>query len=174
MTDTRVDWAYKLGPLQCGNQLAYGLPGSEYCAKYKEHGAEWCKECCKDISENYPGTNVLWRRKEPFSMLTFFAPSGEIFVWPQRGQEGEEQYGHVFVFEHESYWAKQMARGILALREDWGRSPKSQWDDVVHVYESPFKELGDPFHGLAYSLDSLKEIASVYGKPVSEAARLDG
>ncbi|MFI0265580.1 hypothetical protein [Streptomyces luteogriseus] len=155
---------YHLGPEQCGNQTAYGLPGSRYCANYKAPGKEFCQECCEDIVLNNPGSDVRLRAW-PQSMLTLFSPKGQIFVWPQRGQEGDEQHGHVFVFDNEEDWKAQMGHALRSLREDRDGDLGCFFADVVHVYESPFRELGG-FHGLKYSLESLKEIAAVYGKPV--------
>jgi hypothetical protein len=159
-----VPEVHHLGPQQCGNQTAYGLPGERYCANYREPGFEFCRGCCQDIQANYPNTDVKWRGL-PYSMLTHFSPSGDIFVWPQRGQVGDEQHGHVFVFSHESYWAKQTAHGVQSLREDFGGGTLCHWEEVLHVYEGPFRELGG-FHGVDYTLESLKKIARVYGKPV--------
>ncbi|MFE9833970.1 hypothetical protein ACFYP4_02305 [Streptomyces sp. NPDC005551] len=166
MQENRVRHTFELGIGQCGNQLAYGLPGSEYCSKYKAPGFEWCQECCENIFHDSPGTSLGWRGSEPFVMLTFFAPSGDIFVWPQRGQDIEAQRGHVFVFGHESYLARQMRNGRQSFNTKFSDGELDHWDDVISVYEGSFRELGDLTYGLSYSLDSLKEIAGVYGKPV--------
>lgn len=164
MSENEVSETYHLGPQQCGNQTAYGLPWSRYCANYKEPGFEVCKGCREDILLDHPRTNLRWRGF-PFALLVFFEPTGRIFAWPQRGQEGDEQHGHVFVFDKEEDWFMQMARGYQSLREDRDGDLGCHWDDVVHVYEGPFRKLGG-FHGLDYTLESLKEIAGVYGKPV--------
>lgn len=158
---------FQLETEQCGNQTAYGLPGSLYCGNYKNPGFEWCKPCCENILADHPETNTH-RRDLPYEHLVLHTTSGDIFVWPQRGQEGEEQRGSVFVFGHESAWARQVRHGRLSLSEYQEGGSLSEWDDVIHVYESPFREASGDVHGFPYSMESLREIAALYGKPVAD------
>lgn len=155
---------HQLGPEQCGNQTAYGLPWSLYCTNYKAVNEEYCPACSRDTRENYPGTDTS-RRNWPVEMLTLFAPSGYVFVWPQRGQEGEEQRGQIFVFDHISFWAKQMAHGPRSLKDD-GHEQREHWGDIVNIYEHrEFHTLLSGRDGIPYSMETLREFASVYGKP---------
>lgn len=166
MVTTEVTETQHLGTEQCGNQTAYGLPGCRYCANYKAPGQEWCRACCKDIRDNYPGTDTS-RRKMPVEMLTYFDPAGKVFVWPSRGQESEEQRGQIFVFDHLSFWAKQMGHGPMSLRED-GSDVREHWADMIEVYlQDTFRRASGDLYGFSYTMESLQEIASIYGQPVA-------
>lgn len=155
---------HQLGPEQCGNQTAYGLPWSAYCAHYKAVNQEYCLGCSQGIRENYPGTDTS-RRMLPTEMLTIHIPNGYVFVWPQRGQEGEEQRGQVFVFDHPSFWAKQLAHGPISLKGD-GNEKWEHWGDIVNIYEhQAYHALLSGLDGIPYSMETLREFAGVYGKP---------
>lgn len=167
MTDSRVTDLRQLGAEQCGNQTAYGLPWSLYCSNYKGAGQEWCPSCCRDIRENYPGTDTS-RRNLPVEMLTLFTPSGHVFVWPRRGGETEEQQGQIFVFDRVSHWGKQVAHGPESLR-DVSNELQEHWGDFVSVYaHEEFKELLGGLDGISYHMDTLRRFAEVYGAPVPD------
>lgn len=68
------------GSMICGNQLAYGLPGSRFCAERKADGLPMCEACFDDTMEEYghvvmaPGNAVggsqwavrlLWEGEDP-------------------------------------------------------------------------------------------------------------
>lgn len=41
------------GSMICGNQLAYGLPGSRFCGRRKADGLACCEACYDDIYAEY-------------------------------------------------------------------------------------------------------------------------
>lgn len=160
MQENRVGETYHLDIGQCGNQLAYGLPWSEYCSRRKAPGKEWCQECCDDIRDNYPGTDAK-RRSETVELLTVRPrDKSEVFVWPQRGGDTDPQRGRVFVFKTQSDFAKQLALGMNSFVP---AGADAMWKDSFNPYlDETYRSRDRNFHGRPYDMENLMELVEIY------------